>query len=147
MLTAEDLTAWLAAQPLVLTPVPAGSSEESVAFQPGPYINDMPDRLVTVTISGGSGTFGEEQYEDRPTFAVRSRGAQGFQSDAEQIAWGIDRYLLNALAPMYTPAGVLLKAFSRTGGQPAPLPGTPDTALRYTFTCSYIAIVGRPFGG
>jgi Bacteriophage minor capsid protein len=144
-LVASDLAAWLNTSPIQWPVVPQGSSESVVAVRPGPYIDPLPDRLVTVTMRPGAGTLGEEQYEDRPGFQVRSRSAQGFESDGEQIAWAVDRWLRRFLPPVFTPGGTLIKAVDRTGGQPATL-GPPDNSMRYVFTCNYIAIVGLDFG-
>lgn len=145
MFNSEDLANWLTISPITFPVVVGGSASEAISVVPGPYLNIMPDRLVTATVSGGSGTSGEEQYDDRPTFQIRSRGAQGAEPDAEQIAWAVDIFLRRIQGPVWTPAGTLIKAVTRTGGQPTPL-GQPDEAMRYTFTCNYIAIVGVNFG-
>jgi len=142
VLTSTDLCDWFTQKwPSFATP-----PESSVVFQPGPFLNVMPDRLVTVTVSGGAGTYGEEQYEDRPTFQLRTRGAQGSEQDAQNIAYALDQFLRVTLYPVTTPAGTLIKVVDRTGGQPTYLPGTPDEGLRYELTCNYIAVVGIPFG-
>lgn len=139
MLTTEDFVAWLQSQYNTL----ATGLELTVAFQPGPFVWETPDRLVTPTILGGAGYSGEELYDDRPSCQMRTRGAQGSQSDAEDLAWLIDRLLtLDTTYPVSTPAGALIKVISRTGGAPAPLPGNPDSAQRYTYTANYLAIVG-----
>lgn len=135
MLRTSDLIAWLEQQ----------VNDPSITFVPGYYVPDMPDRIVIVTVTSGAPMATEELVIDRPTFQVRSRGAQNDPADAEKVAWAVDDAIRLAPFPATLPCGQL-KAVARVAGAPTVL-GPPDDADRTELTCSYLTALALSTGG
>jgi hypothetical protein len=117
------------------------------AFPPyneGPYIPDEPDKLITLTLTAGTG-FSNQGATDGPTFQVRVRSDQNAQQIGEEIANRIDSLLLIQLFPQTMPSGRKIRLVSRVGGAPASM-GPPDDAYRFDYVCNYYAIVGTKNG-
>jgi hypothetical protein len=114
------------------------SQETGVPLFPGPYIQKMPDRIVTLTGTPGPG-FVLESAADAQAFQARVRGPQNDQDAAEALALSLDSLILNAPFPAIAGARTLMFC-KRLGGQPIPLAAAPDQAERYEFICSYILI-------
>jgi hypothetical protein len=107
----------------------------------GPYIHEMPDRALHVTMLPGLGT-AMNGFVDQPTFQVRSRGQANDQADAETLALYIDRAIFLQHFPQVV-QGVNFLLVARVGGSPAPLgPPEPDS-LRYEYTCTYRTVIGN----
>lgn len=122
-----------------------GNDAAGVPVFPGPYVQKMPDRIVTITTTTGPG-FVFEGAADAVGFQARVRGVPSpndLQSyaDAESLAFLLDSLVFNAMFPVTVDGRVFVKAF-RSGSQPSPLSPSPDDADRYEFICNYILIVG-----
>lgn len=132
-LTLDMLIAWLAS----LQPQPP--LEPWPSFMHGPYIHEMPDRLITVTMLPGNG-FAFEGGADQPTFQVRVRSAQNNQADGEAVANEIDFAIFNQVFPQLV-QDVKVLLVTRQAGAPAPL-GPPDDANRFDYVCTYRTVIG-----
>jgi hypothetical protein len=119
---------------------PNPNSIEWPEFREGPYIHEMPDRLVTVTLLPGPG-LSFEGLADQPAFQVRVRSKQNYQIDAETVSLSIDRAIFSQHFPQVF-QGVNLMLVTRSAGQPAPL-GPPDDAFRYDYVCTYRTVIGN----
>jgi hypothetical protein len=142
-LTVDALIGWLNS----IAPQPPQPPWPSI--KAGPYINEMPDRLITVTLLPGLG-FSSEGAMDQPTFQVRVRSEQTNQATGELLAQQIDACIFNQHFPQViqyqsdelTPTeSTTLVLVARLNGAPAPL-GPPDDAYRYDYVCTYRAVVG-----
>jgi hypothetical protein len=109
-------------------------------FNEGPYIPEMPDELLSITITGGTG-FQMEGAADAPTFQIRIRSGQNNQSSARSQANVLDGLIFQAAFPTRLASGANLSLVSRVGGAPDSI-GPPDDAYRYDYVCNYYAIVG-----
>ena len=115
------------------------TQEYGTPIVPGPYVPDMPDRLIVLTATPGPG-YVMEAAADAGAFQLRCRGRQNDPADAEQIAYAADSLILNAPFPARTGSGQVIVHVHRLGGTPAPLSGSPDDGDRYELTASYVAI-------
>jgi hypothetical protein len=108
-------------------------------FMEGPYIHDMPDRVVHVSMLPGLG-WAMDGAVDQPSFQVRVRGDQHSQADAENVALQIDQAIYNQHFPQQL-NGVNFVIVTRQAGTPAPL-GPPDDGFRYEYVCTYRTMIG-----
>lgn len=133
-LTFDDLSTWLSvlAQGAGVS-LPANINE-------GPYVPDMPNKLITITQMSGTG-FQNEGALDGPSFQLRVRSAQNDQTSAETLANALDKLIFDQLFPQRLKSGTPLLLVSRIGGAPA-IMGPPDDAFRYDYVCNYYAMVG-----
>ena len=136
-LSYDDVSKWItgllnASGLLVTMPFPT--------FNEGPYIPEMPDELLSITITGGTG-FQMEGAADAPTFQIRIRSGQNNQSSARSQANVLDGLIFQAAFPTRLASGANLSLVSRVGGAPDSI-GPPDDAYRYDYVCNYYAIVG-----
>jgi hypothetical protein len=106
----------------------------------GPRIPDSPDRLLTITNSGGPGYTTEEPATDAGTFQARLRGVPDGVLEAEAQAEALDTLILRASFPVVID-GVPIVTVYRAGSGPTPLPLDPADR-RYELTCNYIAVMG-----
>lgn len=110
-------------------------------FSPGPA-NDTdlqqitPQTIVFLTLGGGVGLTLEGLY-DRPFVAVHIVGPQEDYNTAETVANLID-VALNRVTTNTPVGNSRTLYFTRSGGKPTLL--MRDSAFRYHFTCSYIAL-------
>lgn len=116
-------------------------------FLEGPYIREMPDRVIHVTLQPGLG-YAFEAAIDQPTFQVRCRSDQNNQPSGEFLAQDLDYRIRNARYPTemnFTNDNVSLNTavqlVTRAAGAPAPL-GPPDDGMRFEYVCTYRCIVG-----
>jgi len=142
-LTVGTLVDWLAS----LSTLPPTPPISWPAIMMGPYIHEMPDRLITVTLLPGLG-YAMEGAVDQPTFQVRVRSDQNNQASGEILAQDIDFRILNAKFPVtlnfandLVSIDTKVSLVTRAAGSPAPL-GPPDQAFRYDYTCTYRAVIG-----
>jgi len=112
------------------------AEEDGAPLKPGPFVPDMPDRLVVVTSTPGPG-YVLEAAADAQAFQARVRGSQGSYDDAEALALALDGLILNAPFPVIT-GGCTLIWCRRLGSQPSPLAPGPDPGDRTEFTCQYV---------
>ena len=136
-LSYNDVSKWItglltASGILVTMPFPT--------FNEGPYIPEMPDELLSITLTGGTG-FQLEGAADAPTFQVRIRSQQNDQNSARAQANALDGLIFQAPYPTVLASGAKLLLVSRVGGAPDSI-GPPDDAYRYDYVCNYYAIVG-----
>jgi hypothetical protein len=122
-----------------------GPPNEEAPLVPGPYVPKMPDRIVVVTATPGLG-YQMDGAMDAPGFQVRVRGLASSDdiesyTDAESLAFTLDRLIYDASFPVVIDGQAIVKVF-RQGGQPAPLGPDPDDGDRYQFTTNYIIVVG-----
>lgn len=107
-----------------------------VDFFPGPYIEDIPHQIVTVTLVSGAG-FSHEGVTDDKVFQVRARGLDHDPGSAEALALYIDEAVLKADVP--TDVGTKrVVACYRFGNPPSPLSATPDNAHRWEYIANYL---------
>lgn len=93
------------------------------------------DSIIFLNVGGGVGLT-TEGILDRPFIAVRVIGPQQDYDAAESLANLVDIIFLRAA--MTSAGDSKLLYLDRSGGKPALL--TKDSALRYHFTCSYVAL-------
>lgn len=108
-------------------------------FFTGPYIRDMPDQIVTVSLLPGIG-FVMEGTADSPNVQIRTRSAQNDQQSAEDVAFAIDQAIFNTHFPVIFEDTTFVLV-TRAGGSPVPL-GPPDDAFRYDYVCTYRCVIG-----
>lgn len=140
--TAGTLATWI--EGLNWQPTPFDNLVDFV--RPGPFVPDVPDRLIVVTLTGGLG-YQLEGMADQSGFQARVRGMQSAStvqaySDAESLAFTLDTLIFNAGFPAVI-ADTVIILVTRAGGPPEPLAGEPDDADRYTFVCNYSIEVGN----
>jgi hypothetical protein len=112
------------------------TEETGAPVKPGPYVPEMPDRLVVITSTPGPG-FQLEAAADAQVFQARVRGPQMDQDAAEELAFSLDGLILGASFPAVVDGRTIIHCH-RFGGAPAPLTGTPDSGDRYELVCSYL---------
>ena len=128
MLRAADLAAFLAGLGIT-TPIVAG-----------PWVPDnLADRLIVLTVTGGPGSSLERLF-DTHAFQARCRGAQRNPQDAETLAGQVDDALLNATLPARV-GGRHVPRIDRAGSPPAAF--ARDSAGRDSFVCSYLLTIAR----
>lgn len=131
--TNADACAWLKS----LSPLLADTN--LVAVFPGPYVADMPDRIVTVTEVPGPGLKHEGALDDK-AYQLRSRGMAGSFEDAQELANFIDQKVLgNSGAAEIGERRIV--TVRRLGGAPTTVPGSPDTGRRWEFLATYMMTV------
>lgn len=151
MLTSRDVKEWLEGVLDATKPLSLGGMGDIPVFT-GPFIEVMPDRIVTVTITPGTG-YSFEGAADQCGFQarVRGKGSANYReaySDAERMAMALDSLIFSAAFPVVLPDGKLIARAYRLGGQPAPLAPAPDDGDRFEFVCNYVVITGvGPNGG
>jgi hypothetical protein len=142
LLTGSTLVDWIS------TLAPAPPNLPWPPLRSGPYINEMPDKLITLTMLPGLG-FAAEGALDQPSFQVRCRGDQNDQSSAENIAFQIDDAIFNAQYPVSSvdfsndydpPLNIVL--VTRLSGAPAPLGPPEEPSFRYEYVCTYRCVIG-----
>lgn len=106
----------------------------------GPFIPEMPNTLITLTLLSGVGFLNEGDI-DSPSFQVRVRGEQNDQASAEALAGDIDGRLFRAVLPTVV-NGTPILLVDRVGGLPSIL-GPADDGERYEYVCTYRLMVGR----
>lgn len=127
MLTFPMLKQWL---------VSLGADPE-IIFE-GPYVPDMPDRAIIISLLSGAG-YTMEGALDNPTFQVRVRATGMKQRAAETLAYQLDQSFF--LAPLPVRIGdTSIQLVDRVGGTPSPL-GPPDPGDRVEYVCSYRVVV------
>lgn len=110
------------------------------AFNQGPYIPELPNELVTITLSSGAG-YAAEGAIDQTQFQLRVRSEQNSQTTADTQSALLDKLIFEARFPTKLRSGMNLLLVSRVGGGPSAL-GPPDAAQRFDYVCSYNATVG-----
>ena len=135
-LVLKTLTEWLSS---LAPPPPAQPWPDIVS---GPFIRDMPDRLVSITLLPGLG-YAMEGSVDQPSFQVRARGDQSDQGDAETIAMDIDTAIFVQHFPqVFADTNFLL--VTRLAGMPAPLgPPVQNDGMRLEYVCTYRTVIGN----
>ena len=106
----------------------------------GPYVQEEPDKIVTVTPIPGPG-FVMDAAADAGAFQARVRGGQDDQPGAESLAYALDSLILGAQFPV-TIGGRTLIHVHRLGSTPSPLAADPDDGTRYSYVTTYICIAG-----
>lgn len=105
----------------------------------GPFIPDMPARIITFTFAGGAGLLSEGMLDDM-SFQMRVRGDASEQDWPEQTAMQYDGMLINA--PMPALFGTTrMRAIDRQGSAPTPL-GPPDDGDSLEYVSNYRLVVG-----
>lgn len=112
------------------------TQETGAPLFPGPFVPEMPDRLVVVTSTPGPG-YVLEAAADAQAFQARVRGPQNDYDAAEALAFALDDLILNASFPAIV-AGRTLIHCHRLGSQPTPLAVGPDSGDCTNFTCQYV---------
>jgi hypothetical protein len=116
------------------------TQETGYPLLPGPEIQVSPDRIVTLTPSGGPGYVTEEAALDAWAFQARLRGPANDPDAAELAAQQFDWYVLTARTPQPVD-GVTISNIGRLGAPPSPLPLDPADR-RFEFTCTYVITTG-----
>lgn len=114
------------------------TQETGAPLLPGPLIQPMPDRLVTLSQGGGPG-FVLESDADSSLIQARARGGQNDQDDAEQLAFALDALVLGANFPVVVNGQTIMHCH-RFGAPPSPLTGTPDNGDRWEYVTSYLFV-------
>lgn len=117
-----------------------GTPETGAPADRGPYIRDMPHRILTLTPIPGPG-YVWEGAGDAGAFQARVRGRVDDPADAETLAKEFDRLIFGAHFPVVV-RGVAISHIDRLGGDPSMLLPGPDSGRRYEYVCSYIWITG-----
>lgn len=113
---------------------------------------DMPNRVIGIT-KGSSPGLAMEGLFDVIGFTISCRGGENNLDDAEDIAGEIDDIIIGK-HPSITVENfmigegadsVFVNGMGRVGGEPMQL-SIPDSASRWTFTCSYYAYVSTNVG-
>lgn len=112
------------------------SQETGAPLFKGPYIQPMPDKCVTITVTPGPG-YQMEGAADASAFQARVRGPQNDQDAAEALALRFDALIFGASFPVVV-GGQTIVHCHRLGGPPSPLSATPDVAERSEFVSSYV---------
>lgn len=129
MITHELVAAWVA----TLTGDPA------LPVLPGPYVPDMPDRVLVTTVLPGAGLLGNaEPAIARPSFQVLWRGDQGDDAWVQDMARRVDKAIITAGRVRFASGDVLISV-THAGGLPASL-GAEDDGDRQVFTCTYTTL-------
>lgn len=106
----------------------------NVWFEPGPNMPDQPvDYVVNLTIDGGLG-LQLDGVLDNVSWQVKVSGPQNLYQEAEDIAFAIDKGLLQAVPGRRSPT-FLVASIYRVGGMPQQF--EVDDAERTYFVCSY----------
>lgn len=115
--------------------------DPEIPVSPGPYVPDMPDRLVVVTVLPGGGLLGNaEPAIARPTFQVRWRGDQNDGGVwVEGFAHTVDKRIITAPMPVLFDTGDRIVSVAHVGGLPAPL-GSESNGDQVEFTCTYTTL-------
>ena len=98
-------------------------------------MQDMPDRLMLVTLLPGAGLTMDDQF-DQPSFQVAIRGNQFAENTPEADMRKLDRELIKGLQYPHDLWGDRVVTCSRTGGGPSPIQSF-DKGRRVTYTCTY----------
>ena len=106
----------------------------------GPEILVSPDRLVTITATGGPGYGTEEGGVDAWSFQARLRGPSDDPIAAEVGAQMLDWTILTAPCPASV-NGVRVISCQRLGSPPTVLPLDPSDR-RFEYTADYILVTG-----
>jgi len=114
------------------------TQESGAPLFPGPYIQPMPDRIVTLSPAGGPG-YVLEGDADSSLIQARTRGGQNDQDDAEQLALALDALIRDASFPVVV-NGTTISHCHRFGSPPTPLTGTPDDGSRWEYVASYLFV-------
>lgn len=108
-------------------------------FSNEPYPEEMPDRLVTVSLLPGLG-LEMEGLIDNPVMQLRVRGPMNDYDEAEEFALELDRILTFSSFPVEFD-GVYISRVRRSGGRPdTPFPDGDDGS-RFILTSNYIVSV------
>jgi hypothetical protein len=116
------------------------TQETGVPVLMGPYVDEEPDKVVTLTPVPGPG-YQLEAAADAGAFQARVRGGQDDQPGAEALAYALDSLILGAQFPVVV-AGRTLIHVHRLGSTPSPLAADPDDGTRFSYVCTYLAIAG-----
>jgi hypothetical protein len=98
-------------------------------------MQDMPDRLMMVTLLPGAGLTMDDMF-DRPSFQVAIRGDQFAEQTPEADMRKLDYELIKGLQYPHALWGDYVVTCSRTGGGPSPIQSY-DKGRRVTYTCTY----------
>jgi hypothetical protein len=107
----------------------------------GPEIVTSPDRLLTITPTPGPGWITEEGALDTWGFQARLRGPANDPDTPQLMAERLDVLIMNASSQPVTVDGVQVKAVTRSGSTPSPLPLDP-TDRRFEYVCTYLITTG-----
>lgn len=105
----------------------------------GPFIPEMPARLITFTFAGGAGLTTEGMLDDQ-NFQMRVRGDANEQDWPEDTARQYDAMLLAAPMPM-TIGTTRIRLIDRVGSAPTTL-APPDDGDRLEYVSNYRLVVG-----
>lgn len=114
-------------------------------------VPDMPNRVIGITKSGGSGLAMDGLF-DTIGFVITCRGAENNLDDSERIAGEVDDILLGKTSTSVDnfligsgAESVYVNGIGRVGGEPTQLT-LPDSQSRWTFNCTYFAYVSTNVG-
>lgn len=121
---------------LIETVLPSEWDDKKVWYEPGPDMPDQPvDYIVNLSIDGGDG-LRLEGVLDNISWQVKVSSAQSLYATGEQLAWDVDRGLLNWIpGRVPDPSNLLISSIYRVGGAPSHF--EIDDAERTQFVCSY----------
>jgi hypothetical protein len=105
----------------------------------GPFVPQMPSKLVTFTFSGGAGLLAEGMLDDQ-NFQMRVRGDATDQTGPEDLAKQYDSLIIGGPFPVQI-GTTSIRVVDRAGSPPTPL-APPDTGERYEYISNYRMVVG-----
>lgn len=115
--------------------LPAEWATRNIWYEPGPNMPDQPvDYVINLSIDGGDGLRMEGVLQN-VSWQVKTAGPQSQYDKAEQLAWDVDRALLNWPPGRIAGTGLLVSSIYRVGA--APTHFDIDDAERTQFVCSY----------
>jgi len=116
------------------------TQETGYPLVPGPEILTSPDRLVTITATGGPGYTTEEGGTDAWSFQARLRGPSDDPLTAQMAAQMLDWTILTAPTPAWSYGVRVINCF-RLGSPPTVLPLDPADR-RFEYVADYIFVTG-----
>lgn len=116
------------------------TQETGYPVYPGPEVLFEPDKLVTITPTGGPGYVTDEGAVDAWSFQARLRGTADDPLGAQAAAQLLDWTILNGPHPVQVD-GVNVLNVQRLGAPPSALPLDPNDR-RFEYVGNYIITTG-----
>ncbi|PLS86467.1 MAG: hypothetical protein CYG60_07085 [Actinobacteria bacterium] len=95
----------------------------------------LPDRIVTITETGGPPSIDLEDATEIVALQIRCRSPEDAPHEARDLALQIDRIVMDAPRNSFSLAGYRVISTGRMGGRPAYM--STDHQERTTYVCNY----------